>query len=212
MWIWWLLLVSSVNHVLSVSLTVRPCACRYTSPTAKSSRKRPSQVSFVTRRSRLRIPAERYRNIVGNGVLGSYRCSLARRWRPRGTRPSGRRRKRSRARACRSRDHPPPLAYPWALGELGPGRGYHHYEHLADYQLTDYIIYNLFPNSVITVGPDGVQLLRPRPHATDPTRCEFDHWWLVPRIGDQQLTPSPAGGPDLPVEDAPLEVVVVGEK
>src|SRR6266849_1075663 len=120
MWIWWLLLVSSVNHVLSVSPTVRPCACRYTSPTAKSSRKRPSQVSFVTRQSRLRIPAERYRNIVGNGVLGSYRCSLAGRWRPRGTRASGRRRERSRARACRSRDHPPPLAYPWALGELGP--------------------------------------------------------------------------------------------
>jgi len=95
---------------------------------------------------------------------------------------------------------------------LGPARGYRHYEHLADYQLTDYIIYNLFPNSVITVGPDGVQLLRPRPHASDPTRCEFDHWWLVPRIGDEKLTPSPAGGPDLPVEDAPLEVVVVGEK
>jgi phenylpropionate dioxygenase-like ring-hydroxylating dioxygenase large terminal subunit len=95
---------------------------------------------------------------------------------------------------------------------LGPAQGYKHYEHLADYQLTDYIIYNLFPNSVITVGPDGVQLLRPRPHATDPTRCEFDHWWLVPRIGDQQFTPSPAGGPDLPVEDALLEVVVVGEK
>jgi phenylpropionate dioxygenase-like ring-hydroxylating dioxygenase large terminal subunit len=96
--------------------------------------------------------------------------------------------------------------------KLGPARGYEHYEHLEDYQLTDYIIYNLFPNSVITVGPDGVQLLRPRPHATDPTRCEFDHWWMVPRIGDQQFTPSPAGGPDLPVEDAVLEVVVVGEK
>jgi len=96
--------------------------------------------------------------------------------------------------------------------KLGPERGYQHYEHLADYQLTDYIIYNLFPNSVITVGPDGVQLLRPRPHATDPTRCEFDHWWLVPRIVGRESTPSPAGGPDLPVEDAPLELVVVGEK
>jgi len=95
---------------------------------------------------------------------------------------------------------------------LGPARGYNHYAHLSDYQLTDYIIYNLFPNSVITVGPDGVQLLRPRPHATDPTRCEFDHWWLVPRIAGQTFTPSPAGGPDLPVEDAPLEVVTVGEK
>jgi len=96
--------------------------------------------------------------------------------------------------------------------KLGPSRGYRHYEHRADYQLTDYIIYNLFPNSVITVGPDGVQLLRPRPHASDPAQCEFDHWWLVPRIGDQQYTPSPAGGPDLAVEDAPLEMVKIGEK
>ena len=96
--------------------------------------------------------------------------------------------------------------------KLGPGRGFKHYEHLADYQLTDYIIYNLFPNSVITVGPDGVQLLRPRPHATDPEKCFFDHWWLVPQIEGRKFTPSPAGGPDLPVEDAALEVIRYGEK
>jgi phenylpropionate dioxygenase-like ring-hydroxylating dioxygenase large terminal subunit len=95
---------------------------------------------------------------------------------------------------------------------LGPARGYKHYEHLADYQLSDYIIYNLFPNSVITVGPDGVQLLRPRPHPTDPERCFFDHWWLVPEIAGRKFTPSPAGGPDLPVCDAPLEFVKYGEK
>ena len=96
--------------------------------------------------------------------------------------------------------------------KLGPERGFEHYAHLADYQLTDYIIYNLFPNSVITVGPDGVQLLRPRPHASDPEKCMFDHWWLVPRIAGRMKTPSPAGGPDLPVEDAELEVVRYGEK
>jgi phenylpropionate dioxygenase-like ring-hydroxylating dioxygenase large terminal subunit len=96
--------------------------------------------------------------------------------------------------------------------KLGPGRGFAHYGHLGDYQLTDYIIYNLFPNSVITVGPDGVQLLRPRPHPTDPEKCYFDHWWLVPQIEGRTHTPSPAGGPDLPVEDAPLESVKYGEK
>jgi len=95
---------------------------------------------------------------------------------------------------------------------LGPGRGYKHYEFLADYQLTDYIIFNLFPNSVITVGPDGVQLLRPRPHPSDPQQCSFDHWWMVPHIEGREFTPSPAGGPDLPVEDADLEVIVYGEK
>jgi hypothetical protein len=83
---------------------------------------------------------------------------------------------------------------------------------LKDYQLTDYIIYNLFPNSVITVGPDGVQLLRPRPHASNAEICYFDHWWLVPQIEGRTHTPSPAGGPDLPVTDAELEVVKYGEK
>ncbi len=96
--------------------------------------------------------------------------------------------------------------------KLGPGRGFKHYEHLADFQLTDYIIYNLFPNSVLTVGPDGVQLLRPRPHPSDPEKCLFDHWWMVPHIEGREFTPSPAGGPDLPVEDAPLEVIRYGEK
>ena len=67
----------------------------------------------------------------------------------------------------------------------GEARGYLHYAHLADYQLTDYVIYNLFPNNVITVGPDGVQLLRPRPHPTDPAQCLFDHWWLVNRVAGQ---------------------------
>lgn len=96
--------------------------------------------------------------------------------------------------------------------KLGPARGFKHYDHLEDYQLSDYIIYNLFPNSVITVGPDGVQLLRPRPHPSDPEKCFFDHWWMVPEIEGRKFTPSPAGGPDLPVEDAPLDFVKYGQK
>jgi phenylpropionate dioxygenase-like ring-hydroxylating dioxygenase large terminal subunit len=99
-----------------------------------------------------------------------------------------------------------------AKREQGPAKGYLHYSYRADYQLTDYVIYNLFPNNVITVGPDGVQLLRPRPHPTDPARCLFDHWWLVNEIEGQDTTPSPAGGPDLPVEDAMHEHIQYGEK
>lgn len=95
---------------------------------------------------------------------------------------------------------------------LGPQRGLKHYETLSDFQLTDYIIYNIFPNNVITVGPDGVQLLRPRPHPTDPQKCLFDHWYFVPRVEGINTVPSPAGGPDLPVEDAPLERIKAGEK
>lgn len=100
-----------------------------------------------------------------------------------------------------------------AKREKGIEKGYLHYEGYADYQFTDYIIYNIFPNSVITVGPDGVQLLRPRPHPSgDPARCLFDHWWMVPEIEGITHTPSPAGGPDLPIEDGEHEVIVYGEK
>ncbi len=96
--------------------------------------------------------------------------------------------------------------------ESGPSKGFKHYEHLTDYQTTDYVIYNIFPNNVLTAGPDGMQLLRPRPHPTDPSMCYFDHWWLVHPIEGQTMTPSPAGGPDLPVEDAMHEFVRYGEK
>jgi phenylpropionate dioxygenase-like ring-hydroxylating dioxygenase large terminal subunit len=100
-----------------------------------------------------------------------------------------------------------------AKRELGAEKGYKHYENYADYQFTDYIIYNIFPNSVITVGPDGVQLLRPRPHPSgDPQRCLFDHWWMVQPVPGMTTTPSPAGGPDLPVQDGEYELVMFGEK
>lgn len=91
-------------------------------------------------------------------------------------------------------------------------KGYPHYAHLTDYQTTDYVIYNVFPNNVLTGAPDGMQLLRPRPHPTDPNKCLFDHWWLVHPIEGQTTTPSPAGGPDLPFEDADHEQIKFGEK
>ena len=96
--------------------------------------------------------------------------------------------------------------------KLADERGMTHYHSLADYQLTDYIIYNVFPNPSITVGPDGVQVLRPRPHPTDPQKCLFDHWYLVPKVEGIDKVPSPAGGPDLEVEDAPLDHIRYGEK
>ncbi|MGI9625057.1 MAG: aromatic ring-hydroxylating oxygenase subunit alpha [Acidimicrobiales bacterium] len=62
---------------------------------------------------------------------------------------------------------------------LGPERGHIHYENLRDDQLTDAHHYNLFPNCSLTFGADGVLLQRMRPHATDPTRCVFDHWYYA---------------------------------
>jgi len=100
-----------------------------------------------------------------------------------------------------------------AKRKLFKEKGYIHYAPYANYQFTDYIIYNIFPNTVITVGPDGTQLLRPRPHSSgDPKRCLFDHWWMVPKIEGQTTTPSPAGGPDLAIEDAEHDCFIHGEK
>src|SRR5829696_2357492 len=42
--------VSSVNQMLSVVVTVRPRGCSYTSPTSKSSKNRPLQLSFTAMR------------------------------------------------------------------------------------------------------------------------------------------------------------------
>ena len=60
---------------------------------------------------------------------------------------------------------------------LGPQRGHHHYDSLVDHQLTDSHHYNLFPNCSVTFAADGVLLQRMRPHATDPNKCVFDHWY-----------------------------------
>ncbi|GAB3114076.1 aromatic ring-hydroxylating oxygenase subunit alpha [Pseudomaricurvus hydrocarbonicus] len=100
-----------------------------------------------------------------------------------------------------------------AKRELGELKGYKHYENYASYQFTDYVIYNIFPNTVLSVGPDGVQLLRPRPHPSgDPQRCLFDHWWMVHPVKGVKTTPSPAGGPDLPVKDCEHDQFLYGEK
>jgi phenylpropionate dioxygenase-like ring-hydroxylating dioxygenase large terminal subunit len=66
--------------------------------------------------------------------------------------------------------------------ELSGDRGFWHYEFLTDEQLTDYYFYNCFPNYSITMTPDGIQVLRPQPHPTDPEKCLFEHWWMVPEM------------------------------
>jgi phenylpropionate dioxygenase-like ring-hydroxylating dioxygenase large terminal subunit len=62
--------------------------------------------------------------------------------------------------------------------EIGRQRGFV-YEQLDDDQLSDVWQYNLFPNVIFSFTPEHLWILRPRPHATDPTRCEFDKISLV---------------------------------
>jgi len=65
------------------------------------------------------------------------------------------------------------------MRQLGPGRGHAHYDQLRDQQFTDAHHYNLFPNCSLTFNADGLLMQRMRPHATDPEKCVFDHWYYA---------------------------------
>ena len=62
------------------------------------------------------------------------------------------------------------------LVNAGLGMNYHRF---SDEQLSDVWQYNLFPNAILSFTPEHCWILRPRPHPTDPQRCEFDKISLV---------------------------------
>jgi phenylpropionate dioxygenase-like ring-hydroxylating dioxygenase large terminal subunit len=74
--------------------------------------------------------------------------------------------------------------------EVGASLGYD-YSDLADDQLSDVWQYDLFPNVIMTIQPEELWIMRPRPHPTDPDKCFFDKWTLrAPvhgRIGGQDI-------------------------
>lgn len=57
--------------------------------------------------------------------------------------------------------------------KLGREMGFD-YSLLSDAQVTDIWQYNLFPNVIMTVKPEEVWIMQPRPHPKDPERCFFD--------------------------------------
>jgi phenylpropionate dioxygenase-like ring-hydroxylating dioxygenase large terminal subunit len=63
------------------------------------------------------------------------------------------------------------------------------YSAFSDPQLTEVWQYNLFPNVILSGSPEGLWVLRSRPHPTDPEQSYLDKWTLA-------LPPDPAlGGP-----------------
>jgi phenylpropionate dioxygenase-like ring-hydroxylating dioxygenase large terminal subunit len=62
--------------------------------------------------------------------------------------------------------------------ELGKSKGYD-FSYYSDEQLTDHYHYTIFPNTSFSMKPDGCIFLMGRPHATDPTKCLFDMWYLT---------------------------------
>ncbi|MDX1581374.1 MAG: SRPBCC family protein, partial [Alphaproteobacteria bacterium] len=84
--------------------------------------------------------------------------------------------------------------------EIGPELGLD-YADFTDEQVSDVWQFNLFPNIIMTIKPEELWVMRPRPHATDPGKCYFDKWTLQidPKTdGDKQKTAALAlvGDPD----------------
>lgn len=80
-----------------------------------------------------------------------------------------------------------------AKRRLGPERGYSNYVNMTDQQLVDYFHSTLFPNLTITMSPEQCQILRTEPHPTDPEKCVFQHWVLVPRVEGMTDVETPIG-------------------
>ncbi|MBL6750606.1 MAG: aromatic ring-hydroxylating dioxygenase subunit alpha [Nevskia sp.] len=49
----------------------------------------------------------------------------------------------------------------------------------SETQIIDDANYNVFPNITFNAHPEGVLVMRFRPHATDPNRCHYDVWVLT---------------------------------
>ncbi len=52
------------------------------------------------------------------------------------------------------------------------------YSDFSDEQVSDVLQYDLFPNVIMTIKPEELWVMRPRPHPTDPDKCLFDKWTL----------------------------------
>lgn len=73
-------------------------------------------------------------------------------------------------------------------------RGYVHYEHMDDEQLTDSPHTVIFPNVTISFLPDNIIFFRTEPHPDDPNRCTFDLWCMAfPVAGQSEVESIMAG-------------------
>lgn len=62
------------------------------------------------------------------------------------------------------------------------------FDHFTDSQLSDDWNLNIFPNITLNAHPEGVLVMRFRPHATDPERCFYDVWVLARKVNSQSYT------------------------
>jgi phenylpropionate dioxygenase-like ring-hydroxylating dioxygenase large terminal subunit len=74
-------------------------------------------------------------------------------------------------------------------------RGYLHYAHMDDEQLTDSPHTVMFPNVTISFLPDNLVFFRSEPHPDDPEKCYFDLWCMAFPVAGQKIVESVMAGP-----------------
>jgi len=74
-------------------------------------------------------------------------------------------------------------------------RGYLHYEHMDDEELTDSPHTVIFPNVTISFLPDNLVFFRSEPHPSDPEKCYFDLWCMAFPVAGQEEVESIMAGP-----------------
>lgn len=84
-------------------------------------------------------------------------------------------------------------------------RGYVHYEHMDDEQITDSPHTVIFPNVTISFLPDNLIFFRTEPHPDDPGKCHFDLWCMAFPVAGQEMVESIMAGPQ-PLREAEREV------
>jgi phenylpropionate dioxygenase-like ring-hydroxylating dioxygenase large terminal subunit len=83
-------------------------------------------------------------------------------------------------------------------------RGYLHYEHMNDEELTDSPHTVLFPNVTLSYLPDNLILFRTEPHPDDPNKCTFDLWCMAYPVAGEEMVESIMAGPK-PLAEAEYE-------
>jgi len=66
-----------------------------------------------------------------------------------------------------------------AKQKLWREKGYLHYEHMNDEEITDSPHTVMFPNVTISFLPDNLIFFRSEPHPDDPEKCYFDLWCMA---------------------------------
>jgi phenylpropionate dioxygenase-like ring-hydroxylating dioxygenase large terminal subunit len=70
------------------------------------------------------------------------------------------------------------------------------YRSYSDSQLTDDWNPNFFPNMTFNAHPEGTMVMRFLPHASDPTRCHYNVWILLPTLREGMRPPAYMGVED----------------